>query len=303
MTARTIVAVTGGTGFLGAHVLRLLVTAGYGVRALTRRPQPDREGITWIGGALDNHAALATLCGGAQSLIHIAGVVNGDAAAFDAGNRVGTQAVIAAAHAAAIGPFVHVSSLAAREPQLSRYGASKRAAEDAVVASALDWRVVRPPAIYGPGETEMLDMFKLARRGIVPLPPGGRGSWVHVADMARLLVTLAEMGPANAFYEADDGHPDGWSHKEIAAMIGAAVGRKPLAVALPKTMLGIAARADTLFRGAKAKLTPDRVGYLTHPDWTVRADLRPPADLWQPEIATADGLKAMADDYRARALL
>jgi nucleoside-diphosphate-sugar epimerase len=298
-----LVAVTGGTGFLGEHVLRVLTRAGHRVRALARRPQADRAGVTWIAGALDDPSALTTLCAGADAVIHSAGVVSGTAAAFDAGNRLGTLAMIGAADTAGVARFVHVSSLSAREPQLSLYGASKRAAEDAVVAAALDWRIVRPPAIYGPGETEMLDMFKLARRGFVPLPPGGRGSWVHATDMARLLVALAERGPARAFYEADDGHAAGWSHKEIAAMIGAAVGRKPLALPLPKALLGLAARADTLFRGDAAKLTPDRVGYLNHRDWTVSDALRPPAALWQPAIDTADGLKAMAEDYRARGLL
>jgi len=298
------IALTGGTGFLGAQVLRQVLAQGHQANALTRRPQPLREGVTWTLGALDDEPALAQLCAGAEIVIHVAGVTNApDAAGFDEGNRLGTIAMLHAAKRAKVRRFVHVSSLAAREPRLSLYGGSKRAAEDAVVMSDLDWQVVRPPAIYGPGETEMLDMFKLAKRGFLPLPPGGRGSWVHVADMARLLVRLAEHGPPNGFYEADDGRAEGWSHREIASLFGQAIGRRVVGLPLPKTVLGIGARADRMFRGAGAKLTPDRVGYLTHPDWTVADALRPPPDLWLPEIETPDGLKAVAADYRARGVL
>ena len=159
------VALTGATGFLGGYVLRRALEAGHSVRALTRKPQLAQDGIEWIAGSLDDTISLATLCDGADAVIHVAGVVNGDAATFDTGNRLGTVQMLAAATGMR---FVHVSSLAAREPQLSNYGASKRAAEDAVVASALDWRIVRPPAIYGPGDTDNLELFRFAKRGIMP---------------------------------------------------------------------------------------------------------------------------------------
>jgi hypothetical protein len=72
-------------------------------------------------------------------------------------------------------------------------------------------------------------------------------------------------------------------------------------VPLPATLLHVGAFADGLIRRGKAKLTPDRVRYLTHPDWVVRA--RPPESLWRPEIATDAGLKATADWYRAEGWL
>lgn len=299
-----IVALTGGTGFLGAHVLRRLVEAGHEVRALTRRPRPPRDHVFWIHGALDDEPSLVALCTGADAIVHVAGVTNApDASAFDAANRVGTLAVLHAAEAARVDRFVHISSLAAREPGLSNYGASKRAGEDAVVTSTLDWRVVRPPAIYGPGETEMLDMFRLAKRGFLPLPPGGYFSIVHVDDMARLIVALLGAAGTHAIYEADDGRPGGWAHKEFAEMLGASVGTKPFAVALPKAILRLGARIDGLVRGKTAMLTPDRVGYLCHPDWTVDEALRPPPSLWTPAIATPTGLRDAAADYTARGLL
>ncbi len=295
-----IIALTGATGFLGGHVLRRAVEAGHNVRALTRKPQSPRPGIEWITGSLDNAASLSTLCEGADAVIHVAGVVNGDAATFDIGNRLGTVAML---DAAAGQRFVHVSSLAAREPQLSNYGASKRAAEDAVVASSLDWRIVRPPAIYGPGDTDNLELFRFARRGVVPLPPVGRMSIIHADDMARLIVTLAEIDAPHAFYEADDAMPGGWSHKDFARAIGAAVGRKVVTIALPSALVRTGARVDKVLRGAKAKLTADRAAYFCHTDWVIEPAKRPPVELWTPKIGTAAGLAATAAWYRAEGWL
>ncbi len=294
------IALTGATGFLGGHVLRRSLEAGHSVRALTRKAQPPREGVEWIVGALEVAASLATLCDGTDAIIHVAGVVNGDAATFDTGNRLGTVAMLAAATGKR---FIHVSSLAAREPQLSNYGASKRAAEDAVVASPLDWRIVRPPAIYGTGDTDNLELFRFAKLGVLPLPPGGRMSVIHADDMARLVVALTESGETHAFYEADDAMPGGWSHADFARAIGSAVGRKVVTIPLPAPLVRVGAKLDGALRGPRAKLTADRAAYFCHPDWVIDAAKRPPVKLWTPKIATAAGLAATAAWYRAEGWL
>lgn len=294
------IAITGATGFLGGHVLRRALEAGHDVRALARKPQPNQNGVEWVAGSLDDATALATLCDGADTVIHVAGVVNGDAATFDTGNRLGTVAMLAAA---AGKRFIHVSSLAAREPQLSNYGASKRAAEDAVAASPLDWRIVRPPAIYGPGDTENLELFRFAKWGVVPLPPGGRMSVIHADDMARLIVALATSDAGRVLYEADDAMPGGWSHADFARAIGSAVGRKVMTIPLPAALVRVGAKLDGALRGPKAKLTADRAAYFCHPDWVVDPAKRPPVELWTPQIATAAGLAATAAWYRAEGWL
>jgi len=294
-----IVALTGGTGFLGGHVMAALVAEGHEVRALTRKPQPRRAGVSWIEGALDQPASLIALVIGANAVIHCAGIVNApDPAGFDRGNRVGTANMIAAAQASSTRLFVHISSLAAREPQLSAYGASKRAAEDLVMASALDWRVIRPPAIYGPGDTDNLELFKFARRGVLPLPPPGKLSLIHAEDLARLVLACLENGESRTVYEPDDGRPGGWTHADYAAAIGDAVGRRPLTLPLPGALLNIGAAIDRTIRGDGAKLTRDRVAYMTHPDWVCDPARRPPETLWVPAIATTDGLRATAAWYR-----
>lgn len=299
----SVLAITGGTGFVGKRLIDRALGLGNHVRALTRKPQQAREGVEWVAGALDTPAALRELATGADAVIHVAGVVNApDRAGFVAGNVTGTEAVVAAANDAGVSRFVHVSSLSAREPALSTYGWSKAEGEAAVLAAIPDAAVVRPPAIYGPGDLEMLELFRLAKRGVVPLPPPGRFSTIHVDDLADLLLALAT-GDAAGVFEADDEAPMGWSHVDFARALGRAVGRRVLPLSTPRPLLMLSARVARAVQGDRAKLTPDRAAYFSHPDWVVRADRRPPPALWRPAIATEPGLAATAEWYRAHGLL
>jgi uncharacterized protein YbjT (DUF2867 family) len=299
-----IVALTGGTGFLGRHVLDRLVEHGHSVRALARRKQAPRDNVEWVAGDLADTDALARLCAGADVVIHVAGVVNAlDAAGFDAGNRVGTANVAAAAKAAGVARFVHVSSLAATQPQLSIYGASKAAAEVELARAGIEARIVRPPGIYGPGDTETLDLFRMAAHGFVLLPPRGRASWIHVDDMARLIVTLAEADEAPDLVEADDGREGGWTHEDFAKALGVAAGKRGVVLHTPQWLLSLGARLDHLVRGSNAKLTADRVSYIAHPDWTIDLARRPSPHFWRPEIDTIQGLKVTTRWYREHAKL
>ena len=300
MVAALKLAISGGTGFVGARLLDAARVGGHQVRALTRHPQPPRDGITWIDGALDRPASLDALVEGADALIHVAGVVNAaHAAGFEAGNVIGTGAMLAAAEKAGIARFVHVSSLAARKPSLSLYGASKARSEALVAASSLSTAIVRPPAIYGPGDRELLDMFKMAARGFVLLPPSGRLSLLHADDLARLLLALAAHAAPTGITEPDDGHAGGWTHGEFGKALGVAVGRKVRTISMPRLVLAAAARADRLLRGAKAKLTPDRAAYFSHPDWVADPAHRVPTAIWSAEIPTLPGLADTAAWYRS----
>lgn len=296
------IALTGATGFVGQAVLDRAHAVGIQVRALTRRDQPQRAGVEWVRGDLEDKAALSALLAGVEAVIHVAGVVNApDPTEFEAGNVTGTLNVIEASLGAGVQRFIHVSSLSAREPDLSAYGASKARAEKLVRASGLDWTIVRPPGIYGPRDVDYFEMFRLARWGVMPVPPReGRASIIHVDDLARLLLALLPGGEqvSHRVFEPDDGHKHGWSHYELARAIGWAMGRRPWVVHLSRASLERAAKADRLVRGGKARLTPDRVGYMSHPDWVVSPFDRPPADLWKPEVPTREGLKATAKWYR-----
>ena len=292
--------VTGGTGFVGSHLIDAALNAGHEVKALTRREQPARANLEWIDGSLEDRAALHRLVTDSDAVIHVAGVISAsDAAGFERGNVAGTLAMLAAATAGGVQRFVHVSSLAAREPKLSMYGASKARAEDLVRSSGLEWAMVRPPAVYGPGDRETLELFRMAKLGLMLMPPRGHVSLIHVDDLARLLLALAgPAAPSNILIEADDGKPGGWTHRQFARELGRAVGTSPAIVSTPGLFLRLAARADQLFRGPKAKLTVDRAAYFSHRNWVADTKLGSPAELWQPQIPTDRGLKETADWYR-----
>lgn len=297
----TIIAVTGATGFVGGATLDRLIQQGYTVRALTRTKQNDRDNVTWVKGALNDQKSLNALCENAAAVIHIAGVVNApNPAAFIAGNVDGTASILQAAKDNHVHRFIHISSLSAREPQLSNYGASKAKAEQLVGASLLDWTMIRPPGIYGPGDKDMLDLFKMAQKGYMLLPPKGRASLIHVNDLARLIVALlpAHEDATAQIFECDDGQDNGWQHDIFGRAIGLAVGKHITAISAPKILLKIAALGDRLFRGKKAKLTLDRANYLSHPNWVIDIAKRPSKNLWKPQIETRDGLKDTARWYR-----
>jgi nucleoside-diphosphate-sugar epimerase len=305
MVAPLKLAITGATGFVGGRLLDRALDAGHEVRALTRRPQPDRAGVRWVEGALDRAESLDRLAEGADCVIHVAGVINArDAAGFEAGNVNGTAAVIAAAEQAGVRRVVHVSSLAAREPKLSIYGATKAGSEALIAASSIPSAIVRPPAVYGPGDRETLELFKMAKRGIVLLPPEGRLSLIHVDDLARLLLALADPdAPKGLLVEPDDGRHRGWSHAEFGQALGRALGRRVVTFSTPRPILNFCAGIDRLVRRDKAKLTADRVAYFCHPDWMVDPGKGAPEVLWKPEIETEQGLKDTAAWYREQGWL
>lgn len=300
------IAITGGTGFVGQALLDEAQVQGTRLRVLTRRRQDKRKGIAWVAGDLADRRAHARLVAGAEAVIHIAGLTTSrHAADLRAANVEGTLALVEAALQAGVPRFVFVSSLSAREPGLSAYGASKARAEQIVKASGLDWTIVRPPAVYGPRDDALFELFRMARWGLVATPRQGSASLIHAQDLARLLLALVPGGEAvtHKTFEPDDGKQGGWSHGELAEAIGRAMGRRVKVLALSRRTMAWAARADGLVRGARAKLTLDRAGYLSHPDWVVGQGARVPFEIWRPRVETREGLKATAQWYREQGWL
>ncbi|MBY6218437.1 NAD-dependent epimerase/dehydratase family protein [Qipengyuania aquimaris] len=293
------IALTGATGFVGQAVLDAAARAGLPVRALTRREQSPRDGVTWVEGSLSDTPSLEQLVRGAEAIVHVAGLTNTpDPAEFEEANVIGTRRLLHAAKRADVPRFVFTSSLSAREPSLSLYGASKANAEAFVETSGLDFTIVRPPAVYGPRDKDMFELFRSAKYGFVPVPPKGSTSIIHVDDLAECLLALAPAGTASgATLEPDDARSGGYEHGELAKLIGQAVGKNVLAPNIPAPLLRLVAKGDRLLRGDKAKLTPDRVGYMVHPDWVCLPERAVPAEIWTPRLPGPEGLAATARWY------
>ncbi len=270
------IAVTGASGFVGPHLIAALARRGWKVRLLLRRwsPLPSLAGveaeIVW--GDLADTAALGELVAGADAVIHAAGLIKARTPAdFVKVNAEGTARL--SAQAAAL-PFVLLSSLAAREPQLSAYAASKRAAEEAMAGRRGPWLAIRAPAVYGPGDRETLAYFRAVKRGIAPQPavPNARLSLIHVADLAEAVALAVERPPPSSIYEIDDGRTGGYDYPDMARAAGLALGRRERSVAIPRTLMVAIAGANQLLQalgGPVRILSEGKVREIFHPDWSV----------------------------------
>ncbi|MCZ6763592.1 MAG: SDR family NAD(P)-dependent oxidoreductase, partial [Alphaproteobacteria bacterium] len=239
------VALTGATGFIGRHVLDRLAADGWHVRALTRRPDSlaRSSNVTPVLGSMSDGQALAELVDGADAVVHCAGLIAArNRQAYDAVNVAGTKLLLGAAVAQAQPPLlVHLSSLAAREPQISDYAASKRRGEAAVEAlgAELNWHIVRPPAVYGPGDRATLPMFRLLNHGFAPQPRWeARFSLIYVADLAAALAALAGAPrQGGAILELDDGRAGGYGWDDLADAAAALLDRRMRRIPLPVWVL------------------------------------------------------------------
>ncbi|HKR89699.1 MAG TPA: NAD-dependent epimerase/dehydratase family protein [Phenylobacterium sp.] len=279
-----VAAVTGATGFLGRRLVGALAAEGWRVRVLARRDAilaaPEGVEPEVVVGALSDEVALAGLCRGAEVVVHAAGLIKARAGAhFAAVNAAGAERVAQAARRADVEQTLLVSSLAAREPQLSPYAASKRAGEEAarkVLGDRLT--VLRPPAIYGPGDLETLGVFEAALR--LPLAPvfdsRARIAMIHVDDAARQIAAAAGRAPERPVVALCDVRPDGYSWREIVGAAGKAVGRRSVMVPLPSAALSLAGAAGATLRlfGANPILTPGKAREMRHLDWSLRPEER-----------------------------
>jgi nucleoside-diphosphate-sugar epimerase len=276
-SAAGLVAVTGATGFLGRRLVPALIAKGWRVRVLARRPAPEVWGETlpdMIQGDLNDPAALKALAAGAAVIIHGAGLIKArNRAAFHAVNRDGAAKVAEAAGGARV---IQVSSLAAREPSLSDYAASKRAGEEAARAILGErLTVIRPPAIYGPGDRETLGLFRLAGAGaILPMPASttARLALAHVDDVVAALAGRLEGPWTPGTFAIGGARPEGYGWREIFTTAAAAMGRDPGLIAIPGWLIhGVATMAEGVgrVRRAPAIFNRGKARELLHADWSV----------------------------------
>ncbi len=296
------VALTGGTGFIGSTIQKFLLDAGHSVRSLYRNISTDNtpSHVTKIIGNLHDPDAAKQLIAKADTIIHCAGRVRGySEKEFIADNVDTTRNLLNAAYAGGqVDNFVYISSLAAREPSLSDYAKSKHLAEEVIRTHPFNaWTIVRPPAVYGPGDRELRPLFDWMRRGILWVPgnAANRFSMLHCEDLANLITHMVRNPlTGKQIIEPDDGKKDGYQWVDIRIIGEKIFNRKVNSITLSPTIMESAARVNVIFSrlfGKSPMLTSGKVRELLHTDW-VSNSFKPAAG-WRPDIEFGDGLRKL----------
>lgn len=295
--------VTGANGFIGQNLLRRFAAEGWDTRPVVR--QDFQAG------------ALERLFDDATVVVHAAGATRAPTrAGLLASNVALTRTVINAAQRSKVGRLILISSQAAAGPAASKdrpvteglqeqpreaYGRSKLAAESILrTTSSIPFVIIRPSAVYGPGDRDFLTMFRLVRLGIA-VYPGTRDHWlsiVHVDDLARgiVLAATAARAAGGTYFIAND-EPVQW--KTLFNTVAHCASRKltvdlevPMAVMRAGALLGdIAARLT----GVAGLLTSDKMA-LGEPRFWICSNERAKRDFGlDPSISLEQGL---CDTYR-----
>jgi nucleoside-diphosphate-sugar epimerase len=299
------IAITGATGFVGAAVARRLSAAGHTIQAMIRpasiQKRPADIAAEWIEGDLDDRQSLNRLVKGVDAVVHCAGAVRGATREqFNRVNADGLARLVQATISQKPAPrLLLISSLSAREPHLSHYAGSKREGEKVLAERShqLSWTIFRPCAIYGPGDREILPIFKLMARGIAPIVGSGNGrfSLIYVNDLAEAVAKWIDSACCQSgTYELHDGNPKGYSWHDVIdtfqQLRTKAVVRLKIPTGLVKLVAAINLVAARII-GYAPMLTPGKVRELSHSDWTCdNAALKDDAG-WSPRILLAEGLK------------
>jgi 2-alkyl-3-oxoalkanoate reductase len=304
-----LIALTGATGFIGKHLLQRLLTHGCNVRALTRGACPrTHTRLDWIRGTLADATALESLVANCDAVIHLAGAIRGGCYAdFSSVNVDGTARLMAAVAARA--PTAHVidvSSLAAGEPAISWYAASKRASEEVVAASAERYSIVRPPAVYGADDPALAPVWRLLAQGwlLRPGPARARFSLLHVDDMTEALLRLVEHAPVeNGVLTLHDGQADGYGWQQVADIAARQRGRPVRTVPVPRPLLPGAAGCNLAISRLMRRpplLTPGKAAELSHPYWVCDNVAIFQTLNWAPAIRLEDRLETLPGWRRDR---
>ena len=288
------VALTDGTGFVGSHLVDTLCSAGLRPRLLVRDADNPRwiGGVDaeWIEGSLEDTESLKRLVDGVGTVIHLAGVLRaGRESEFDTGNRLGTANLVTAIKSVAPDArVVHVSSLAATGPSpepegrapgdpaapISAYGRSKLAGEAEVAALGKDhwWCILRPPAVYGPRDTDIFEFFKMASLGLAAIPAGERWlTMAYVADVVRAVLAAANLDTPRGIYHL--GEPAPQLLDDIFDQLAEGGRRRVRIVRLPSAMVRVAGSAGSLLRKlgwSRLPLTRDKAKELLASHWTAQ---------------------------------
>jgi len=311
------VAVTGASGFIGRRLIERLCRDGTTVKALMRRRQVlvdvDQDSLVTVQGALGDDRSIESLIDGVDVVVHLAGCIKAkNRDGFFEVNEAGSRHLVKLAAARQKPPkIILVSSLAAREPKLSSYAASKRAGEDALITLGdhLPWTILRPPAVYGPGDRETLAFFKSTNCGIGAMlgDREARFSLIHVDDLTSAIAHIQDPAIADhAVLELDDGHEGGHSWASMIDAAERAYDKKAIKIPIPAILLfalGYANVALGLLPGYTPMLTAEKARELRHRDWVADSRLIQSKTGWRPAISLDRGFPATIDWYRLHSWL
>lgn len=294
--------VTGASGFIGQRLVSALLEHGHGVKAMIR-PEKKADDRIPVGceqipvGLTDVHK-LSGIIAESSAIIYCAGSVRGrNPGDFTTSNIRGVEALLDALEKSGqTPPILLLSSLAASRPHLSDYANSKYEGEQVLKTKpSIPWTILRPPAVYGPGDREMLPILKMIRRGLLAHagPREQRLSLLYVDDLANAAVNwlTASERCLHETYSIDDGTVGGYSWEAIGEAVG---GGKTRFVKLPRVLLDIAAGANLLFSSLLSyspMLTPGKVRELVQPDWLCDNREFIEATGWKPRFNLQQGTK------------
>jgi len=322
------VALTGATGFVGLHVARVLLGHGETVTCLVRSPSRAREiaaaGAEVVEGDLAQPDALDRLVAGVDVVLHVAGLVAARTEEeFLRVNRDGTAALARAARKGGIPRFVLVSSLAATGPSVAgapvdertsprpvtAYGRSKLAGERALAQEGVPHVIIRPPAVYGPGDRAFLPLFRMASLGLVPVLGNGQQvlSLVHVRDLADALAAVARPSVPAAGQVFHAAHPETVTQRTWVRAVGRAVGHDrvhvvPLPEPVVRALLLLSGTVARLRRRA-TQLSSGKAPEFLAPAWTCSSRAIERAVGWRARLPHASGLAETAAWYRQQGWL
>lgn len=296
-----LVAVTGATGFIGRRLVETLVNTGWRVKAITRKKKADTHAVKWLLGDLDQQSVLDELVADVAAVIHCAGAVKGSSyEAFEHTNVTGTDNLLhAISQQKQLPRLLLISSLAARQPELSWYAQSKYQAEQHVIqhSSSVPWTIFRPTAVYGPGDKEMKPLFQAASKGFLPVVGGlqNRFGLIHVDDLVSAIQAwLSLNAPCPGVFELDDGMPGGYTFQSVAEVAQKIWNRPVRCIIVPHFLIKQVAVMNLwlarVFRYSPM-LTPGKVKELHHADWVCdNAPLIHVLPDWKPHVRLHDAL-------------
>lgn len=289
---------TGGTGFVGSHAVEWLSNAGHKVRCIVR---PKRPSLGWLADSaaeichadLTEHRELATILDGVDAVVHIAGVTKARSREeYHRGNVETTKALARAAiDVGTVTKFIHMSSTTAVGPSLdgepiteatpphpiTAYGRSKLEAERFIhqISHRTATVILRPPAVYGPRDSDILELFRWVNRGIRPILGSKRKmlSLIHARDLAACILAVLDSSVANGkTYHVANALP--YRVSDIFQELARIRGGRTIPLLFPRSFVfALAAVTQTAasLSGTAAVLNIEKARDLLQPHWTCSA--------------------------------